>query len=75
MCAIALLSGMTLILSQGRAGSSMLNSLFVVATFVVLFVILQAITYLAQRTMKMSTTLSSQHDDKNKHNSNTSSNH
>lgn len=73
MCVIALLSGLALTLSQGRAGSAILNVLFIVATVVVLIVILQTITYLAQRTMNMSTNLPSEYDGKDDRNTNTSS--
>ncbi len=75
MCAIALLSGLALILSHGRAGSAVLNVLFIVTTVAVLIVILQGITYLAQYTMNMSSDLSSDKKRKDQHSTNTSSDH
>lgn len=75
MCAIALLSGLALILSHGRAGSAVLNVLFIVTTVAVLIIILQGITYLAQHTMNMNSDLSSDKNGKDQNNTKTSSDH
>ncbi len=51
VCAIAVLSGLALILSQGRSGSPYLTIAFVVTIIAALVLVLQGITHLAQRSM------------------------
>jgi|GEM_PF-4080782 len=51
VCAIALLSGLALLMSFGRAPSDSLVLVFIIASILALLIALQAITVLAQSTM------------------------